>query len=272
MNDPKRILIVFLALVLIVLGVLGIKGLAEDAGYKTQVRYTTAIKAEDAVRFNYAVDSQQGNLLVHGEFKTKNENLVKFEEMKQGFTYVERIKQHYTQHTETYSCGTSKAPRTCTRTYYSWDRVASDEKFAPEIQLYNRTYNANQFNYNDFKEEIDCKDFTEPNEAKGWFSSKRGCDNGKYYLDNNDRYYYVIAPQSFSATFLASSMGGGLNPVEERVISLKNASIDEEMKSVGMYKVWAFWIALIFIIIFTIAAGVIAYMWVMEDGTWSLHD
>lgn len=269
MNDPKRILIVFLALVLIVLGVLGIKGLAEDAGYKTQVRYTTAIKAEDADRFNYAVDTQQGNLLVNGPFSTKNENLVKFEEMKQGFTYVERVKQHYTRHE---TCTTDDDGNQSCTTYYSWDYAGSEEKFAYKIELYGRTYNANQFNYDDFKQDIDCEGFTEPNEAKGWFSTKRGCDNGKYYLDNNDRYYYRIAPQSFSATFLASSMGGGLNPVEERAISLKNRSIEQEMEAVGSYKVWGFWIAMIFIILFTIVAGVVAWYWVMEDGEWSLHD
>lgn len=272
MNDLKRIIIVFLALVLVVLGVLGIKQLAEDAGYKTQVRYTTAVQAEDADRFNYAVDSQQGNLLVHGQFNTKSENLVRFEEMKESFTYVERVKQHYTQHTQTYPCGSSKAPRTCTRTYYSWDRVASDEKFADKIELYGRTYSANQFNYEEFKDEIDCEGFTEPNEAKGWFSTKRGCQNGYYYLDNNDRYYYVIAPQSFSATFLASSMGGGLNPVEERAISLKKASVEQEMERVGAYKVWAYWIALIANIFLAIIAVVVAYHWVMEDGRWSLND
>jgi len=272
MNDPKRILIVFLALVLVVLGVLGIKGLAEDAGYKTQVRYTTAIKAEDAERFNYAVDTQQGNLLVHGDFSTKKENLVKFDEMTQAFTYVERVKEHYTMHTETYSCGTSKHPRTCTRIYYSWDYVSSDEKFAPQIELYGRTYNANQFNYNDFKKNTSCEGFTEPNKEHGWFSSKHGCDGDEYYLDNDDRYVYKVAPQSFSATFLASSMGGGLNPVEERSISLKNKSIEQEMHDVGMYKVWAFWIALIVIILITIGACVLAYMWVFEDGEWSLYD
>ncbi len=272
MNDLKRVIVVFLGLALIILGVLGIKQLAEDAGYKNQVRYTTAIKAEDATRFNYAVDSQQGNLLVHGNFSTKNENLVKFEEMNQGFTYVERVKQRYTRHTQTYSCGTSKAPRTCTRVYYSWDRIASDDLYAPKIELYGRTYNANQFKYDEFKNEIDCKDFTEPNEAKGWFSSKRGCDGGKYYLDNNNRYYYVTTPQSFSATFLASSMGGGLNPVEENAISLKNRSIEQELEFVGSYKVVAFWVALVFNIIFTIVAIVLAVGWVMEDGRWSWHE
>lgn len=271
MNDLKRIIIILCALVLVVLGVLGIKGLAEDAGYKTQVRYTTAIKAEDQERFNYAVDTQQGNLLVHGTFNTKDESLVKFEEMKQGFTHVERVKEHYTRHTQTYSCG-YKNRSTCTRVYYTWDRVSSDEKFAEKIDLYGRTYNANQFNYDQFKQSIDCEGFTEPNEAKGWFSSKRGCDNGAYYLDNNDRYVYKVAPQSFSATFLASSMGGGLNPVAERSISLKNASVEEEMEAVGMYKVWALWISLIVIFIFVVIASIGAYHWVTDDGKWSLHE
>ncbi len=272
MNDIKRIIIVALAFVVVLLGVLGIKNIAEDEGYKNQVRYTTAIKAENAQYFNYAVDTQQGNLLVHGEFSTKKENLVKFEEMKQGFTYVERVKQHYTMHTETYSCGSSKHPRTCTRVYWSWDRVSSDEIYSPQIELYGRTYKADQFSYGEFKNEIDCKGFTEPNEARGWFSSKRGCDNGKYYLDSDDRYYYVVAPQVFSATFLASSTGGGLHPVNEGAISLKNKSIKEELHDVGMYKVWAYWITFVVVLLLFIGACYLAYAWVMEDGEWSLYD
>lgn len=272
MNDVKRIIIVLLGLALLILGVLGIKGLAEDAGYKKQVRYTTAIRAEDGERFNYAVDSQQGNLLVHGEFSTKNEDLVKFDEMTQAFTYVERVKQEYTRHTETYSCGTSKAPRTCTRTYYSWDYAGSKDLVASTLNLYGRGYPSALFDLEKFKQDVDCKDFAEPNEAKGWFSSKRGCDNGKYYLDSDTRYYYRNVPQSFSATFLASSMGGGLNPVEERAISLKNASVDEELEAVGSYKVWAFWVSLIFIILLSGIAIFLAWGWVMDDGKWSLHE
>lgn len=272
MNDPKRILVVATVFTLVVLGVLGLKGVAEDAGYKNQVKYTTAVRVEDEQHFNYAVDTQQGNLLAHGLFTTKKEHLVKFEEMTKAYTYVERVKEHYTLHTQTYSCGSSKHPRTCTRTYYSWDRVGYEEKYAPYVQLYGREYPANKFNFDNFKQDADCAGFSEPEAVKGWFSPKRGCQNKAYYIDSDDRYVYKLAPESLSATFLASSMGGGLNPSSEGSITLKNGSVDDELKAVGNYKVWAFWIATVFIVFAAIISVYAAIRWVFDDGEWSLHD
>jgi len=268
MNDLHRVGIIFTALVVVVLGVLGIKNLAEDSGYKNQVRYTTAIRAEDKDRFNYAVDSQQGNLLVHGVFKAEDKNLVKFPEMTKAFTFVERVKEHYTRHE---SCSTdSDGHESCT-TYYTWDAVDWEHQSSPELTLYDRQYPAGLFKMDDFSDRQSCEGITKANAQTGWFSSKDGCDNGEYYLDSNDRYVYNVVPQSFSATFIANSLHGGLKPVEGNRITLQNKSIDQTMKEVGQYKVWAFWIAFVFIVLLVIGACVGAYYWVMEDGEWSLH-
>lgn len=263
MNDPKRLLIVLLGLIVIVLGVLGIKDHFESEGYKTQVIYTTAIQAEDATRFNYAIDSQQGNLLVNGVFKTEDKNLVKFDEMTKSYTFVERTKEHYTAHT------TCHGKSGCS-TYYSWDSVSSDEQKTPQVTLYGRKYQGDLFNFKNFLQDTRCEGITAANTGHGWFSSKHGCDDGEYYLDNNDRYVYRTVPKEITATFLANSLKGGLNPVSEDRITLEDKSIKQQLHDIGQYKLIIFWaiLAVVFVLICGAAYG--AYRWVMEDGRWSL--
>jgi len=270
MNDPKRILVVVLGLITLIVCASGIKGHIEGEGYKKQVRYVTAIQSEDADRFNYSVDSQQGNLLAHGTFSTKKENLVKFPEMTQAFTYVERTKEHYTMHT--YETCSGKPTVCTTHTYYSWDSVDSATQSVKKITFYGREYAGTKFNYDAYRTSRSCEGMTKANTANGWFSSKDGCAGDEFYLDNDNRYVYSIVPQSFAGAFLASSMGGGLNPVGEDRITIENKSISQVLHDVGQYKLVAFWSFLVIIIILTIVAGFGAYQWVMEDGRWSLDD
>jgi hypothetical protein len=265
MNDPKRILIVFLGLVLVVLGVLGVKGHFESEGYKTQVRYTTAIQAEDATHFNYAVDSQQGNLLVNGTFDTDTKNLVKFDEMTKYYTFVERKKEHYTPHT---SCGGK--PVTC-HTYYSWDTTKTEEQKAPKVTLYEREYDGNLFNFKNFLQDTNCKGITNKNVDGGWLSKKEGCDGTSYYLDGNDRYVYRTVPQRITATFLANSLNGGLKPVNEDRITLEDKSIKQQLHDIGQYKLIIFWVILVIVFLLFCGAAYLAYAWVWEDGEWSLN-
>jgi len=268
MNDPKRILVVLLGLIVLVLIVLGIKGHFESEGYKTQVTYTTAIQSTDAKTFNYTVDTQQGNLLTNGVFKTDDKNLTKFPEMTKGFTYVRRTKEHYTMHTYT-TCSKNSCT---THVYYSWDEVDEEEQYANKISFDGREYNPNIFNLHNFLKDQSCDGITANDKSSGWFSSKHGCDGDDYYLDNDDRYVYDVVPQTFTATFLASSMGGGLHGVGESKITLQNRSIAEQMHYIGAYKVILFWVFLVIIFIVTCFAIWGAWAWVMEDGVWSLRD
>lgn len=267
MNDPKRIIVVLLGLIVLCLFCLGIKGHMDSDGYKTQVTYTTAIQVTDKTHFNYSVDTEQGNLLARGTFATDTKDLTKFPEMNKGFTYVRRTKEHYTMHT--YETCTKNS--CTTHVYYSWDEVDSNEQYAPRISFYGRRYNPDIFNIHAFLHGTSCASITAANTDHGFFSSKHGCDGTDYYLDNDDRYVYDTVPQTFTATFLASSMGGGLHGVNEKYITLQNKSISQVMKDVGKYQLVAFWVATVLIICLFIGAAVGAYAWVMEDGEWSMY-
>lgn len=272
MNDPKRILVVALAFVVFALGVSGIKNHIESNGYKTQVRYTTAIQAEDENRFNYAVDSRQGNLLVNGVFSTEDKNLVKFPEMNKSFIYVERVKEHYTMHTREICSGSGKTQSCRTETYYTWDAVETEEQKSPKVSLYNREYSGDLFNFSNFLQDTSCEVITPAAEKRGFFSSKKGCEGREYYLDDNDRYVYKTVPQSLTASFLANSLQGGLMPVKENSITLEDKSIKQVLNDVGKYKLVAFWTALIMIIMLLVLASGVAYAWVFQDGRWSTDD
>lgn len=272
MNDPKRILVVLLGLITLIVCASGIKGHIEGEGYKKQVRYVTAIQSEEADRFNYSVDSQQGNLLTHGTFSVKKEALVKFPEMTQAFTYVDRTKEHYTMHTREVCSGSGKTESCHTETYYEWDTVGDEQQAASKISFYGREYPGNKFNYGHYKSSQDCEGITAAGTGQGWFQTKHGCLDGDFYLDDDNRYSYETVPQTFAGSFLASSMGGGLNPVGESAITIENKSISQVLKDVGQYKLVAFWTFLVIAIILTIVAGIAGYQWVMADGRWSLDD
>lgn len=249
MNDPKRLLIVLLGFILLCGFAFGVKGHMDSDGYKTQVKYQTAIQATDKTHFNYAVDTQQGNLLAHGTFTTDTAKLVKFPEMKQSYTYVDRVKEHYTMHTREVCEEENKEESCHTEIYYTWDEVADDTLTASKVNFYGRQYNPAIFSFRAFHQSLD-----------------------NYYLDGDDRYTYDIVPQTLTATFLASSMGGGLHGSGEDVITLQNKSIGQAMKDVGKYQLVAFWVCTVIIFFLFVFAAFAGYEWVMEDGVWSTKD
>lgn len=268
MNDPKRIVVVLLGLVLVGIGTLGIKGHMNSNGYKNQVNYTTAIQSTEKDNFNYIVDSQQGRVLANGDFST-TDNLAKFDEMNKGFTYVKRDKEHYTMHTSTICSG---EPVHCTTTtYYTWDRVDSEEKYADKITFMEREYPATLFNFDKYSSNTNCSEFASAGNGTGFFETKRGCVDGNWYIDDNDRYVYSTVPVTFNASFLASTYGG-LKPFEEKSITLQNKSIEKILHDVGRYELISFWVVTILLIILVISAGFAAYVWVFEDGVWSTED
>jgi len=269
MNDPKRIIVVLLGLVFIVLCATGIKGHMDSNGYKNQVNYTTAIQSTQKDDFNYIVDSQQGRVLANGTFSTKDSKQAKFDEMSQGFTFVERVKEHYTMHTRTSCSGSGKNESCHTETYYTWDEVDANQAYADKINFMGRNYPSTLFNYSKYQRKTNACSFTAAGTGTGFFEEKHGCIDGDFYLDDNNRYVYSTVPTTFNATFLATTYGG-LKPFNEKSITLQNKSIKQVLHDVGKYQLISFWVVTIILIILTIIAGIIAYKWVMEDGVWSL--
>lgn len=262
MNDLKRVVIVLVGFVALALCAFGVKGHMDSDGYKNQVNYATAVQASNKDLFNYALDSQQGRVLTNGELTAKGK-LAKFDEMTQGFTYVDRTLEHYTAHT---SCGGK--PVTC-HTYYTWDSQGSEERYSDKVTLYGREYPTTLFFYGKFAHDADACIFTAKDTSTGWFSSRHGCDSGMYYLDGNDRYVYTTVPTTVRATFLSSTYGG-LKPFSEDRITLQDKSISQVLKDVGKYQLIGFWVATVLFVVLAVAAVFVAYAWVMRDGSWSM--
>lgn len=269
MNDPKRILIVLLALITLSVCAFGIKGHMDSDGYKNQVNYTTAIQSTTKDDFNYIVDSQQGRVLANGTFTTKGEKQAKFDEMNKGYTYVNRVKEHYTMHTRTVCSGSGKSESCHTEVYYTWDEVSSDDSYADKISFMGRNYPPTLFDYSQYASDTDCDKFSPAVTGTGWLETKHGCIDGNFYLDDDNRYVYNTVPTTFNATFLATTYGG-LKPFQENAITLQNKSIAKVLHDVGRYQLIGFWFVLILIILLTISGIIVAYNWVMADGMWSL--
>lgn len=272
MNDPKRIIIVLLGLVLVGMMALGIKGHMDSGGYKNQVNYTTAVQATEKDKFNYIVDSQQGRVLANGTFTADKDKLVKFDEMTQSFSFVKRVEEHYTMHTREVCTSDGDGHESChTEVYYTWDEVNEETKETPVISFMARSYPSTLFDFSHWKSDTDACAFTAAGTGTGFFETKHGCIDGDFYLDDDNRYTYATAPQSFNASFLATTYGG-LKPFNENSITLQDKSIGKILKDVGKYKLISFWVVTMLLIFLTIGAGFAAYAWVMEDGVWSTID
>lgn len=273
MNDIKRIIIVIIGVVFLSLFAFSIKNHMDSVGYKNQVKYTTAVKAIDKERFNYSIDSKQGRLLATGELSAKGD-LARFSEMTKGFSYVERTKEHYTMHTREVCTGSGKTESCHTEVYYTWDYAGSESLSIKKVSLFDREYDANLFNFGNFKQRANACDITVLDKDTGIFSEKHGCSKSwfggeYYYLDDDDRYTYDVVPTKLTATFLASTYNG-LKPLDEDKITLQNKNIDQVLKDVGKYKLVGFWTLVSIMSMLFIAACVGAYAWVMQDGEFSL--
>lgn len=270
MNDPKRILVVLLGLVVIGMMTLGIKGHMDSNGYKNQVNYTTAVQSTKQDDFNYIVDSQQGRVLANGVFTAKGDP-AKFDEMNKGYTYVYRSKEHYTMHTREVCTGSGEDEECHTETYYTWDEVESNSVEVPQLTFMGRDYPTRLFDFSDYNGGLNCIDFMSAGSGSGFFETKHGCLDGDYYLGDDDRYTYSGTPLSFNASFLATTYGG-LKPFQSDTIKLENKSIGQILKDVGKYKLISFWVVTVLMIFLVIGAIIGAYAWVMEDGEFSVYD
>jgi hypothetical protein len=266
MNDIKRVILVTCGAVVFLLLCLFIKNHADTSSWETAYKYKIAIVAEKEDQFNYDVDSKQGLVLSRGEFETKKGT--KFDEMKKTFTYVEKVHEHYTMHTETYKCGKS----TCVRTYWTWDWSGSEEKSANIVTYFGRDYSTKMFKFNHLVNKLGACSVTEANKNTGFFSKKHGCKEdwgGEYYYqDNDDRYYYNAVPLKFTASFLADTSKNLTNPFGGR-IPLETKSPEQLKTDSTSYQFYHNLAIIIASIIILVGMAVLGYSWVMQDGKWS---
>lgn len=109
--------------------------------------YNKAVKIESKDLFQYGMDTNVGNAFVYGELKAVD--TVTYPEIGGEYMYVEKVKERYTMHTRvvTYTTGSGKNRQTHTRTetYWTWDRVDSEDKKCKELSFCDITFESNKF-------------------------------------------------------------------------------------------------------------------------------
>lgn len=110
--------------------------------------YNKAIKIKDKDLFQYGMDTNIGNAFVYG--KLKSVDTVTYPEIVGDYMYIEKIKEKYTMHTRvvTYTTGSGKTTQTHTKveTYWTWDRVGSEDKKSKEISFCDIIFDSNKIN------------------------------------------------------------------------------------------------------------------------------
>lgn len=108
--------------------------------------YNTALQINnDKDLFEYGMRTNIGNAFVYGELKAVDP--VTYPEIGGNYMYVEKVKEKYTMHTRTYTTTNRKGRRrTHTQTYWTWDKVGSEDIKCKEISFCDVAFNSNKIN------------------------------------------------------------------------------------------------------------------------------
>lgn len=136
--------------VMLLIGVL-ISGKISEHHMDQNEIYNKAVKIESADLFQYGMDTNVGNAFVYGDLMAVD--TVTYPEIGGEYMHVEKIKEKYTKHTRTvtYTTGSGKTKRTHTKTetYWTWDRVGSEDLTCKEISFCGVTFNSDKIDIPD---------------------------------------------------------------------------------------------------------------------------
>lgn len=131
--------IIFSILIVAVMVIIGffVSDKISDWKNDKNVEYQKAIHIEDSEMFRYGMDTNVGNAFVYGELKSVD--TVSYPEIEGEYIFLEKVKEKYTKHTRKVKHtktvdGKTKTYYT-TETYWTWDRVGSEELSAKEIEF-----------------------------------------------------------------------------------------------------------------------------------------
>lgn len=200
-QQEKWFMIIFLAVIAFCFDCLLINGLNSHFDREAAI-YRTALKTTDKDRFNYIIDSHQGNVITNTKLEAVQS--VKFSEMKSGgeFLAVEKTLEEYTPHTQ---ITTDSKGNTTTTTYWTWDDQWTKTRYTDQIKIYGRKYKLSKFNVDNYFNHIDAKRI-----VKG----DNGLSGYYHYLNGDQRIRYEVIPTTIHGTFIANTDNGTLKPIK----------------------------------------------------------
>ena len=226
----KREIIVSVAIIALML-VFGfmIHGKISDSLMLRYQEYNTALQiTRDTKMFKYAMKTNVGNSFVYGDLKCVD--TVNYPEIGGKYSYVEKVKERYTQHTRTVTktrtVNGKTETYTETETYWTWDRIDSWNKHCNKI-----TFLDVEFNYGQIE-----------------FPSASYIETIKE--SSHIRYKYYGAPTVCTGTLYSNLRNGTINDstfYHDRDIE---ATIKHLESGIELVLFWIGWIILISIIVF----------------------
>lgn len=135
-----------IVVVMLMIGI-GVSGKISEYQMDKNEIYNKAVKIESTDLFQYGMDTNVGNAFVYGELKAVD--TVTYPEIGGEYMYVEKVKEKYTNHTRTVTktrvVNGKTQTYTETETYWTWDRVGSEDKKCNEVAFCGITFNVSKF-------------------------------------------------------------------------------------------------------------------------------
>ena len=105
--------------------------------------YNKAVKIESPDLFQYGMDTNIGNAFVYGDLKAVD--TVTYPEISGEYMYIKKVKEQYTMHTRivTYTDDDGRT-HTKTETYWTWDRVGSEDQKCKQISFCGVIFDSNK--------------------------------------------------------------------------------------------------------------------------------
>lgn len=134
--------------IMLIIGVL-IAGRISDYELDQNEKYNKAIKINTQELFEYGMRTNVGNVFVYGDLKAVD--TVTYPELDNSYMYVEKIKERYTKHTRrvahTRTVNGKSQTYYTTETYWTWDRVSSEEQICKEISFLGHIFTSDKIDF-----------------------------------------------------------------------------------------------------------------------------
>ena len=214
--------------VMILIGVLISGKISEHQMDENEV-YNKAVKIESTDLFQYGMDTNIGNAFVYGDLEAVD--TVTYPEIGGKYMYVKKVKERYTEHTKqvahTKTVNGKSQTYYTTETYWSWDRVGSENVKCKEISFCGIIFDSNKFG----------------------IPSTNYIDTIKE--SSHVRYKYYGTETKFTGTIFTKLKD---KTISDNTYFYNNKNIEETVDCLesegGEISFWIFWIILIFACVF----------------------
>lgn len=223
---------VILVCIMLILGVVLGNSISQSAT-RTAERYATATVIKDTKQFRYGMDTDFGNALVYGE--VSSDESVTFDEIGNGYLYIEKVREVYTRHTRTVTRTDSNGKTyTTTEVYYSWDYAGSEEKQVETILFLGESFPYGTIGLSAGRLDL---------EAAGVKAAKWNY----IYTRSDIRYYYAAIPLSVTGTVFADLRNGTMSNVSSLYVDEEPEQVIAEKQNaetVYLIVFWFLWVGL----------------------------